>query len=157
MTELTKKQKKHLRLLAGQCYEKEMSLALEKLYENFQKWKKSEITAWDLNDKIHEHHDLTARELWKTYEQMNDSGLAVAFALAKGIISIEDVDDDCRELVERKSDVYELKTNKGSTTNKDRLREERAAILSMVGQARPKRDVIYISKYLFLNYRYSRC
>jgi hypothetical protein len=116
MTDLTKSQKKHLRQLAGQCYEKEMSLALESLYENFQKWEKSEITAWDLNDKIHEHHDLTARDLWKTYDKMNDSGLAVAFALAKGIISIEDVDDDCRELVERKSDVYELKTNKGSTT-----------------------------------------
>jgi len=116
MTDLTKKQKKHLRLLSGQCYEKEMSLALESLYENFQKWKKSEITAWNLNDKIHEHHNLTARELWKTYEQMNDSGLAVAFALAKGIISIEDVDEDCRELVERMSDVCKLKTNRGSTT-----------------------------------------
>ncbi len=116
MTDLTKKQKKHLRRLAGQCYEKEMSLALEKLYENFQKWKISEITTWDLNDKIHEHHNQTARELWKTYEQMNDSELAVAFALARGIISIEEVDEECRELIESRSDVYELKMNKGSTT-----------------------------------------
>ncbi len=37
MTDLTKSQKKHLRQLAGQCYEKEMSLVLESLYENFQK------------------------------------------------------------------------------------------------------------------------
>jgi hypothetical protein len=109
MTDLTKSQKKHLRQLAGQCYEKEMSLALESLYENFKKWKKSEITAWDLNEKIHEHHNVTARELWKIYEQMNDPSLAVAFALAKGIIPIEDVDENCRELVERKSDIYELK------------------------------------------------
>jgi hypothetical protein len=109
MTDLTKSQKKHFRQLAGQCYEKEISLALEALYEDFQKWKKSEISAWDLNEKIHEHHNGTARELWKIYEQTNDPSLAVSLALAKGIIKIEDVQENCRELVERKSAVYELK------------------------------------------------
>jgi hypothetical protein len=109
MTNLTKSQKKHLQQLAGQCYEKEMSLALEVLYEEFQKWKKSEITAWDLNEKIHEHHNITARELWKIYEQINDPSLAVALALTKGIIKIEDVQENCRELVERKGVACELK------------------------------------------------
>ena len=109
MTDLTKSQKKHLRQLAGQCYEKEMSLVLESLYEDFQKWKNSEMTVWDLNQKIHEHHNETARELWKLYEHMNDPGLAVSAALAKGVIEIKDVQEDCRELVERKLDVYKLK------------------------------------------------
>ena len=86
-----------------------MALALDMLNEDFKKWKKSEITAWDLNEKIHEHHNVTARELWKVYEQMNDPSFAVALALAKGIIKIEDVQENCRELVERKSVVYELK------------------------------------------------
>lgn len=117
MTDLTKSQKKHLRQLAGQCYEKEMTLALEALYKDFEKWKKSEISPWDLNDKIHEHHDKTARELWKTYEQMNDPSFAVSMALAKGIIIIEDVQENCRELVERKVETHELLRGKRSTTN----------------------------------------
>jgi hypothetical protein len=109
MTDLTKSQKKHLRQLAGQCYEKEMSLALETLYEDFQKWKKLEITAWDLKENIHKYHNGTARDLWKLYEQMNDPGFAVSLALAKGIIKIEDVHENCRALMERKIDAYQLK------------------------------------------------
>ena len=116
MTDLTKSQKKHLRQLAGQCYEREMSLALEALYKDFEKWKKSEISPWDLNDKIHVHHDKTARELWKTYEQMNDPSFAVSMAVAKGIIQIEDVQENCRELVERMVEAYELLREKSSTT-----------------------------------------
>ena len=116
MTDLTKSQKKHLRQLAGQCYEKEMSLALEALYENFQKWKRSEITPWELNEKIHEHHDQRARDLWKIYEQMNDPSLAVSVALAKGIIKIEEVQENCRELVEMKSEFFQLNDQKNSTT-----------------------------------------
>lgn len=109
MTDLSKSQKKHLRQLAAQCYEKEMSLALEVLYGNFQKWKKSEITPWELNEKIHEYHDGTARDLWKIYEQMNDPSLAISVALSKGIIKIEEVQEDCRGLVERKSEFFQRK------------------------------------------------
>jgi len=109
MPEITKSQKRHLRQLADQCYEKEMSLALESLYDDFKKWKNEEITAWDLNDKIHEHHNVTARDLWKLYEHVNDPALSVATALAKGIIKIDDVAENCRELVEIKGDVYELR------------------------------------------------
>jgi hypothetical protein len=116
MTDLTKAQRKHLRQLAGVCYEKEMSLALEALFQEFQKWEKSEISPWDLNDKIHAHHDGTARELWKLYAQINDPALAVAAALAKGVIEIKDVEENCRDLVERKIDVYKLKCEEGSTT-----------------------------------------
>ena len=117
MNDLTKSQKKHLRQLAGQCYEKELSMALEALHEDFQKWKRSEITPWDLTEKIHEHHDKTARELWKTYVQMNDPSLAVSIALAKGIISIDEVPENCRELVEIRSEFFKQEKQNGSTTN----------------------------------------
>jgi len=109
MPDMKKSQKRHLRELAGQCYEKEMSLALEKLYEDFKKWENEEITVWDLNEKIHEHHNGTARDLWKLYEHLNDPALSVCAALAKGIIKTEDVAENCREFVERKVDVYELR------------------------------------------------
>jgi len=117
MSDLTKSQKKHLRQLAGQCYEKEMSHALEVLYESFQKWKKSEITPWELNEKIHTHHDQTARELWKIYEQMNDSCLAVSVALAKGVIGIEEVQENCRDLVDLKADFFQFQNPKDSTAS----------------------------------------
>ena len=117
MTDLTKSQKKHFRQLAGQCYEKEMSIALEALYEDFQKWKNSEITPSDLTEKIHEHHDKTARELWKTYVQISDPSLAVCIALAKGIISIDEVQENCRELIETRSEFFKQEEQNGSTTN----------------------------------------
>lgn len=116
MSDLTKSQKKHLRQLASQCYEKETSLALEELYENFQKWKKSEITPWDLTEKIHEHHDQIARELWKIYVQINDPCLSVSIALAKGIIEIKEVQENCRELVEMRSEFFQPEERKDSTT-----------------------------------------
>ena len=68
-----------------------------------------------LNDKIHEHHDKTARELWKIYEQMNDPNFAVSMALVKGIIKIEDVQENCRELVERQVEAHDLLRGKSST------------------------------------------
>ena len=117
MTDLTKSQKKHFRQLAGQCYEREMSIALEALYEDFQKWKNSEITPSDLTEKIHEHHDKTARELWKTYLQINEPSLAVCIALAKGIISIDEVQENCRELIETRSEFFKQEEQNGSTTN----------------------------------------
>ena len=51
----------------------------------------------------------TARELWKIYEEMNDPSLAVSVALAKDIIKIENVPENCRALVARMSDIYQLK------------------------------------------------
>ena len=92
-----------------------MSLALEALYESFQKWKTSEITPWELNEIINIHHDQTARELWKIYEQMNDSCLAVSVALAKGIIEIEEVQKDCRELVDLKAEFFQFQNPKDRT------------------------------------------
>ncbi|MBW2689292.1 MAG: hypothetical protein JRC99_05110 [Deltaproteobacteria bacterium] len=107
MSDMTKSQKKHLRQLAGQCYEKEMTLVLESLYEDFKKWEKSEITPWDLNDKIHQYHDGTARELYKLYEGLNDPRVALAQAVAKGIIKIEDVPENCRPLLTDLIDFYQ--------------------------------------------------
>ena len=107
MPDMTKSQKKQLRQLAGQCYEKEMTLALETLYEDFRKWEKSEITAWNLNDKIHQYHNGTARELYKLYEGPSGPIVALSQAVAKGIINIEDVPENCRPLLAGLIDMYQ--------------------------------------------------
>jgi len=69
-----------------------------------------------LNDKIHEYHNHTARDLWKIYEQMGDPSMAVLIALAKGIINIEDVQENCREWVEIRSEFFQLHSLYGSKT-----------------------------------------
>ncbi len=96
MTDMTRSQKRHLRELADQCYEIEMSKALEELYENFKKWENKEISTWALNEKIHQHHNGKALDMYKTYEQLNDPIISVAQAIKKGILQIEDVHVSCR-------------------------------------------------------------
>jgi len=66
--------------------------------------------------EIHEHHNGTARDLWKTYEQINNPILAISMAFAKGIIQIEEVPEYCRESVERMAETFEIFGEKGSTT-----------------------------------------
>jgi TRAP-type C4-dicarboxylate transport system substrate-binding protein len=93
--ELTKKQKKHIREMAGVAYEREMSAALDTLLADFQKWKQGGMTPFDLDEKIHQYHNCTARELYKQYAT-GDPDMAVMFALAKGIMKIEELNEDCR-------------------------------------------------------------
>jgi ATP-dependent helicase/DNAse subunit B len=107
MTDMTKSQKRHLRQLAEKCHEIEMSNALEELNENFKKWKNSEITTWDLNEKIHQHHNGKSRDLYKIYEQFNEPEIAVAQAVKRGILQIEEVQENCRPLLKGLIEFYE--------------------------------------------------
>ncbi|MGD9210331.1 MAG: hypothetical protein PVI90_06120 [Desulfobacteraceae bacterium] len=107
MLEMTKKQKRHLKELSSKCYEIEVSNALNDFGEDFKKWKNKEITVWELNDKIHEYHDGTARDLYKFYEFLKDPRIAVAQAISKGIIKIEDVQENCRSLLESLIEFYD--------------------------------------------------
>lgn len=93
--ELTKKQRKHIREMAGVAYEREMAAALNKLLASFQKWKQGKINPFDLDGEIHKYHNGTARELYKQYAT-GDPDMAVLFALAKGILKIEELNEDCR-------------------------------------------------------------
>lgn len=107
MPEMKKSQKKHLQGLANRCYEIEVSMALQNLGGNFKKWKNKEITTWELNEKIHQYHNGTARDLYKFYELLKDPRVAVAQAVSKGIIKIEDVQKNCRPLLTSLIEIYE--------------------------------------------------
>ncbi len=96
---ITKAQKKHLRKLAGIGYERDLSRCLVVVKENFEEWENGEITVWDLNDKIHEYHSEIARALYKTYT-MTDPAFPVAFAIKQGVLTIEEVNEDCRQLLQ---------------------------------------------------------
>lgn len=99
--ELTKKQKKHIREMAGMAYERELAVALDKLLASFQKWKKGEINAFDADEKIHEYHNGAARELYKLYVT-GDPDMAVLIALKNGILQIEDLNEDCRSFYQER-------------------------------------------------------
>lgn len=97
MQAMSKKQKKHLKELSGRCYELEMSKALNDLFDYFQKWKKGEIDVWDLNERIHQHHNGTARSLYNFYEVVRNPQNAVAHGVVKGIIKMDDIQKDCHQ------------------------------------------------------------
>jgi len=104
MSELTKSQRKHIRSLAQRAYEKELSQALNSLHERFQKWQVNELSPWDLSEDIHNFHDGTARELYKFYEMTNNFEFSVAHAVAKGILDFEEIEENCRALLQPKID-----------------------------------------------------
>jgi hypothetical protein len=100
MQNMTKSQKRHLRELAVKAYEIELSSAIEAVHQSIQKWKKNEISCWDTDQEIHNYHDNVARDLYKTYVMLNDPEFAVTLAIAKGILNISEVREDCRQFVE---------------------------------------------------------
>ncbi len=104
MPELTKSQRKHIRSLAQRAYEKELSQALNSLHERFQKWHANEISPWDLSEDIHKFHDGTARELYKFYEMTHNFEFSVAHAVAKDILDFEEIEENCRALLQPKID-----------------------------------------------------
>jgi hypothetical protein len=104
--ELTKKQRKHIRELASVSYERELATALDKLLAAFQKWKQGEMSPFDLNEEIHQYHNGTARDLYKQYSS-GDPDMAVMFALAEGILKIEELNEDCRTFYRYRLDRFQ--------------------------------------------------
>ena len=53
-------------------------------------WKEGKVTVWDIEQSIHEYHDKIARSLYRSYA-MTDTFLAVAFGVAQGVLSLDDI------------------------------------------------------------------
>jgi len=106
MKDMTKPQKRHLRELAAKAYEIELSNAIETVHQSILKWKNNEISCWDTDQLIHQYHDNIARDLYKTYVMLNDPRFAVAQAVAKGILDISEVREDCRQFVDNLSTIF---------------------------------------------------
>jgi hypothetical protein len=85
-TPFTKLERKELHRLAGLAYERELAKALTSLEEDFKRWGKDKITAFELSEFIHKFHNGVARNLWSFYTT-GPVELNVKHAIAKGIIS----------------------------------------------------------------------
>ena len=111
MEKLSKKQRAHLRELAGRAYEIELSKCLMDLNEQFEKWKSGKINVWQLSDLIHQFHDGDSRELYKYYVYGKDYLLQIAYAIRNGHLSMEDVEESCRGFVQYLIDGFHAETD----------------------------------------------
>ncbi len=104
-TKLTSKESATLRQLAGEAWERELSEALDELYETFGKWSDKGMSAFDLTDRIHEFHHGIARELYKHYTGVKPD-TAVAGAIAKGVLGEAELNSELRAKLEPLIDVF---------------------------------------------------
>lgn len=94
----TKRERATLRELASEAHLSELNEALAGLYEEFCKWGANGMSAFDLNDKIHEFHDGNSRELYKTYVLGNPE-VAVAIGISRKTINPGQLDEGLREKI----------------------------------------------------------
>jgi hypothetical protein len=96
----TRAQRKLLQTLAEKAYDLELSKLLKELRGKFDQWESGDITAWDLSDAIHEHHEGGGRELYQFYTAGQHYGYQVAHAIQGGYLTMDDVDETCRDRVQ---------------------------------------------------------
>jgi len=106
MPEMTESQKNHLKALAASAHEKELTLELTRLYGKFQKWRENKLTPWEMNEILRQFHNDTASEIYKTYVLVNDPRTAVAKAIINNILTLSEVDADCRPFLESIIAIY---------------------------------------------------
>jgi hypothetical protein len=85
MDEPSKPIKRALRELAATAYSVELGRALDALHGEFDRWRRGEITAFDLSEAIHQFHQGGARELYARYVT-GHARMAVAYAVAQGVL-----------------------------------------------------------------------
>ena len=113
----TKRERATLRELASEAHLSELNEALASLYEEFCKWGGDGISAFDLNDKIHEFHDGDSRDLYKTYI-LGNTEVAVAIGISRKTINPSQLDEGLREKIAPIIEVFERmkKADENDTT-----------------------------------------
>lgn len=98
--DFSKSEQRRLRELTGIAYERELGDALEDLHEEFERWRADEIYPSDLGEKVHEFHQGPSREIFSTYQTL-DEDMLVARAVALGLLEREEVESSLLERLER--------------------------------------------------------
>jgi len=95
---LTKRQRRVLRELADVAHSRELSAELIQLEADFSRWHSGELDPHELNDRIHAFHQGPSRKLFSRYTD-SDKTIAVASAIARGILAESEVEEDILELL----------------------------------------------------------
>lgn len=102
MIELSKKTRKELRSLLIKAYGNELEQHLLDLSKQFDAWKDKKITCWDLEDHIDKFHSGIAKDLFDAYNARGvDNLVLVASALARNLLSKEDIPEEAIDIVEQ--------------------------------------------------------
>lgn len=106
----SKAEKKELRALSGLAYERELSQALSNLLVRFDEWQAAELDPFELNKHIHSFHNGTSRDLYNFYTMVAAQN-AVAYALAEGLLSKEEVSEEILDKLEPMISFFESERN----------------------------------------------
>ena len=90
MQEVPKRIKRLVRDWAGIAHDRELRKVLNELRVQFDRWERDEITALELNDRVHRFHEDTSREIWKRYATTHLEP-TVASAVAAGVLRKEEL------------------------------------------------------------------
>lgn len=93
MSQYDKMEKRKLRKLADLAYERELESELVSLEKEFKEWKKNNIDSFELSHRIHIFHNGPSQKLYKKYNGL-DPDIVVAWAVAKGILKKDEVNED---------------------------------------------------------------
>ena len=96
--DLSKAQKRRIRELSDLAYERDLSREMTALEEDFARWRRHEINVHALSDRIHQFHDGPSRKLFVAYSG-NRGDLALASAIARGIVSEEEAGSEIVDLL----------------------------------------------------------
>lgn len=106
MPELPKHLKRLLREHAGQAHEEELRRALLPLADDFDRWRRGEMSSGELSERIHAFHHGPAREIWKRYNHATPE-LTVAHAIGEGILPRDGVAPELLEVLGPALSFYE--------------------------------------------------
>lgn len=92
----TKAVRKKLKQIVAVAYEKELQVELKLLAEQFKLWDEGKIDTWTLEESIHKYHNGPSKKLYCRYVDLPPE-MVVPYALAKGLLSFEDIPDEISE------------------------------------------------------------
>lgn len=99
----SRKIEKQMKELAHLAYERDLSRCIDVLHARMNEWKDGKMTVWDIEQSIHEYHDKIARTLYRSYV-MSGTFLAVAFGVAQGVLSLDDIPESEKTKVQDVAD-----------------------------------------------------
>jgi len=106
MQDTPKRIKRSVREWAGIAHDRELGKALLDLRAQFDRLKRREISAVELNDLIHRFHDGVSRDIWKKYAT-NHLEPALGFAVATGILRREELSPELVQHIAGLIEFYE--------------------------------------------------
>ena len=98
-SDLTKSQRRRIRELAATAYDRELSRELGSVEEEFGRWRRAEIDAYELTQRIHRFHQGPNRSLHSIYTS-SDLEMVVGAAIAKGILTEQEAGPEIVRLLE---------------------------------------------------------